>query len=321
MAAEMENELMATNYFFRHQVAFYRGKVRDVYNLSDKYLVLIACDRISAFDHVLPKSIPHKGEILTQISAHFLDNCNDIVPTWKISTPDPNVTVGYKCDAVPVEMVVRGYLCGHAWRVYKAGGRELCGVTLPEGLKENDKLPTPIITPTSKNHTGHDLDISLDEILNQKLVSKKHLDKMCEAALALFERGTQLAAERGLILVDTKYEFGIHDKRVMLIDEVHTPDSSRFFYADTYQELQEKGLPQKQLSKEFVREWLMANGFSGQKGELVPEMPADFIQSVTDRYVEMFETFTQHKFEGRNYQNIHQEIEDAINRTIDELEF
>jgi phosphoribosylaminoimidazole-succinocarboxamide synthase len=321
MAAQIDNELMATNYFFKNQVAFYRGKVRDVYNLSDKYLVLIACDRISAFDHVLPKAIPHKGEILTQISSLFLENCSDIIPTWKIATPDPNVTIGYKCDAVPVEMVVRGYLCGHAWRVYKSGGRTLCGVTLPEGLKENDKLPNPIITPTSKNHTGHDLDISLEEILQQKLVSKKHLDKMCEASLALYERGTQLAAERGLILVDTKYEFGIHDKKVMLIDEVHTPDSSRFFYSDSYAELQEKGFPQKQLSKEFVREWLMANGFSGQKGELVPDMPSDFIQSVTDRYVEMFETFTQNKFVGRNYENIQQEIEDAINNYIDELEF
>lgn len=321
MAAEMDNELMATNFFFKNQVAFYRGKVRDVYNLADKYLVLIACDRISAFDHVLPKAIPFKGQILTQISASFLDQCGDIVPTWKISTPDPNVTIGYKCDAIPVEMVVRGYLCGHAWRLYKAGKREICGEKLPNGLKENDKLPQPILTPAFKNHQGHDEDITMEDIIEQKLCTKKQLEKMCDVSLKLFERGTKLAAERGLILVDTKYEFGLYDKKIMLIDEIHTPDSSRFFYSDSYDKLQKEGKQQKQLSKEFVREWLMANGFSGQHGELVPEMPSEFIQSVTDRYVEMFETFTQTKFEGRDYKNVQNQIEEAINNEIENLEF
>lgn len=318
-AAYMDNGLMATNYFFRDQINFYRGKVRDVYNIDDKFLVLIACDRISAFDHVLPKAIPYKGQILTQISAYFLDHCKDIVPNWKISTPDPNVTIGIKCDAIPIEMVVRGYLCGHAWRLYKSGIKSICGVKLPSGLKENDKLPHPIITPATKNKQGHDEDISLEDIVKEKYVSKKSLDKMVDYSLALFERGSKMAEERGLILVDTKYEFGKHDKQVMLIDEVHTPDSSRFFYSKTYSELQEKGLPQKQLSKEFVREWLMEHGFSGQKGQLVPEMADSFIQSVTDRYVEMYETFAQQKFVGRDYHNILQQIEENINNALDEL--
>jgi phosphoribosylaminoimidazole-succinocarboxamide synthase len=317
--AYMDNGLMATNYFFRDQINFYRGKVRDVYNIHDKFLILIACDRISAFDHVLPKAIPYKGHILTQISSFFLDNCEDIVPNWKIATPDPNVTIGYKCDAIPIEMVVRGYLCGHAWRLYKAGKKSICGVKLPSGLKENDKLPHPIVTPATKNKHGHDEDISLDDIIKEKYASKKSLDKMVEYSLALFERGTQMANERGLILVDTKYEFGKLDKKVMLIDEVHTPDSSRFFYSDSYDDLQNKGLPQRQLSKEFVREWLMEHGFSGQKGQLVPEMDDEFVHSVTERYVEMYETFSQRKFEGRSYENILLQIEENINKSLDEL--
>lgn len=321
MAAEKYEGLMATNYFFKYQTAFYRGKVRDVYNLADKYMVLVACDRISAFDHVLPKAIPYKGQILTQISARFLDACADIVPNWKIATPDPNVTIGYKCDAIPVEMVIRGYLCGHAWRLYRDGKRSICGVELPEGLVENQKLPTPIITPTLKNHTGHDEDTTLEDIVQAKICSKKHLDKMVEATYKLFERGTQLAAERGLILVDTKYEFGIYDKKIMLIDEVHTPDSSRFFYTETYDKLQKEGKPQKQLSKEFVREWLMQHGFNGQKGQLIPEMPNEFIDSVTDRYVEMYETFTQNSFQKRTYEQIESTIETAINNIIETLEF
>lgn len=321
MAAEMDTELMATNFFFRNQTSFFRGKVRDVYNLADKYIVLIACDRISAFDNVLPKAIPYKGQILTQISSLFLDKCSDIIPTWKISTPDPNVTIGYKCEAIPVEMVVRGYLCGHAWRVYKSGKRTICGEKLPEGLKENDKLPHPIITPTFKNHAGHDEDVTMKDIIEQKLCTKKQLDKMADASLKLYERGVQLAAERGLILVDTKYEFGVYDKKIMLIDEVHTPDSSRFFYLDSYEKAQKAGKTQKQLSKEFVREWLMANGFWGEKGQLVPEMTPEFIESVTARYVEMYETFTQSKFVPRDYTNIQTQIEDAINKAIESFEF
>ncbi|MBX2985808.1 MAG: phosphoribosylaminoimidazolesuccinocarboxamide synthase [Bacteroidia bacterium] len=312
---------MATNFFFRHQSSFFRGKVRDVYTLANKYIILVACDRISAFDNVLPRAIPYKGQILTQISSLFLDKCSDIVPTWKIATPDPNVTIGYKCDAIPVEMVVRGYLCGHAWRIYKSGKRVICGEKLPEGLKENDKLPQPIITPTFKNHAGHDEDITMEDILDHKLCTKKQLETMAEASLKLYERGTQLAAERGLILVDTKYEFGIYDKKVMLIDEVHTPDSSRFFYLDSYAKAQKEGKPQKQLSKEFVREWLMQNGFCGEKGQLVPEMTSEFIQSVTDRYVEMYETFTQSKFAPRDYNNIQNQIEKSINNAIESLEF
>jgi phosphoribosylaminoimidazole-succinocarboxamide synthase len=319
MAAEKNFELMATNFFFKNQVSFYRGKVRDVYNISDKYLVLVACDRISAFDHVLPRAIPYKGQVLTQISSYFLEACNDIVPSWKISTPDPNVTIGYKCEAIPIEMVVRGYLCGHAWRIYKAGGREICGVTMPDGMKENDKFPEPIITPAVKNHTGHDIDISLEDIVKNKYTNKKYLDQLVEKSLQLFARGTELAAKRGLILVDTKYEFGIYDKKIMLIDEVHTPDSSRFFYLETYDNLQKDNLPQKQLSKEFVREWLMANGFSGKKDELIPEMTPEINQSITDRYVEMYETFMQEKFVPRSYENILETMEKSIQNELENL--
>jgi phosphoribosylaminoimidazole-succinocarboxamide synthase len=320
MAEADLKELMATNYFFKYQTHFYRGKVRDVYTIADQYLVLVACDRLSAFDNVLPKAIPFKGQILTQISSYFLDASADIVPNWKISTPDPNVTIGHKCDPIPLEMVVRGYLCGHAWRVYKSGKRTLYGVSLPDGLKENQKLPHPIVTPTLKNHHGHDEDITPETILSMKLCTKKQLDKLYDTSLALYDRGTQLASERGLILVDTKYEFGLYDKKIMLMDEIHTPDSSRFFYTDTYDDLQEKGLPQKQLSKEFVREWLMERGFSGQKGELIPEMDKAFIQSVTDRYIEMYETFTQTAFVGRSYHDIDNQIEQAIHHEIEQLD-
>lgn len=320
MAAEKNFELMATNFFFKNQVSFYRGKVRDVYNISDKYLVLVACDRISAFDHVLPRAIPYKGQVLTQISSYFLEACSDIVPSWKMSTPDPNITIGFKCEAIPIEMVVRGYLCGHAWRIYKAGGREICGVKMPEGMKENDKFPEPIITPAVKNHTGHDVDISLEDIVKNKYTSKKHLDQLVEKSLQLFARGTELAAKRGLILVDTKYEFGIYDKKIMLIDEVHTPDSSRFFYLETYDKLQKDNLPQKQLSKEFVREWLMENGFSGQKDELIPDMTPEIIQSITDRYVEMYETFMQEKFVPRSYENILETMEKSIHNELENLQ-
>ncbi len=316
MTAKVEKGLMATNYFFKDQTNFYRGKVRDVYTIKNDHIVMVACDRISAFDHVLPRAIPHKGEVLTQIAAFFLDATKDIIPNWKISVPDPNATVGINCDAIPIEIVVRGYLCGHAWRVYKTGERMICGVRMPDGLKENDKFPTPIITPATKSNEGHDVDISLEDIVAQKICSKKVLDQMVDAAYKLFERGTQMAAERGLILVDTKYEFGLHDKKLTLIDEVHTPDSSRFFYLDAYEKLQKAGKPQKQLSKEFVREWLMENGFQGLEGQLVPDMTDEFVASVTDRYTELYEAMTGHKFAGRDYTNVLDTIESNIAQAI-----
>ncbi|MBL7835963.1 MAG: phosphoribosylaminoimidazolesuccinocarboxamide synthase [Bacteroidetes bacterium] len=319
MTLKVEKGLMATNYFFKDQTNFYRGKVRDVYTIKNDHVVMIACDRISAFDHVLPRAIPHKGEVLTQIASFFLDATKDIIPNWKLSIPDPNVTIGVKCDAIPIEIVVRGYLCGHAWRVYKTGERMICGVRMPDGLKENDKFPTPIITPATKSQDGHDEDISLEEILARKIISKKHLDHMVEAALKLFERGSNMAAERGLILVDTKYEFGLHDKKLMLIDEVHTPDSSRFFYLDSYENLQKAGKPQKQLSKEFVREWLMANGFQGLEGQLIPEMTDEFVASVTDRYTELYEAMTGQKFEGRDYADVLDVIEKNIASAISSI--
>lgn len=307
---------MATNYFFKDQTSFYRGKVRDVYTIKNDTLIMIACDRISAFDHVLPRAIPHKGEVLTQLAAYFLDNTSDIISNWKTSTPDPNVTIGVNCEAIPIEIVVRGYLCGHAWRVYKTGERMICGVKMPDGLKENDKFPTPIITPATKNSEGHDEDISVEDIINKKVTSKKIIEQMVETAHKLYQRGVEMAAARGLILVDTKYEFGIHNKKLTLIDEVHTPDSSRFFYLDTYEKLQKEGKPQKQLSKEFVREWLMENGFQGLEGQIIPDMTDEFVQSVTDRYTELFEAMTGHKFEGRDYNNVQNTIEENINSAI-----
>lgn len=314
--AKMEKGLMATNYFFKDQTSFYRGKVRDVYTIKNDTLIMIACDRISAFDHVLPRAIPHKGEVLTQLAAYFLDNTSDIISNWKTSTPDPNVTIGVNCEAIPIEIVVRGYLCGHAWRVYKTCERMICGVKMPDGLKENDKFPTPIITPATKNSEGHDEDISVEDIINKKVTSKKIIEQMVETAHKLYQRGVEMAAARGLILVDTKYEFGIHNKKLTLIDEVHTPDSSRFFYLDTYEKLQKEGKPQKQLSKEFVREWLMENGFQGLEGQIIPDMTDEFVQSVTDRYTELFEAMTGHKFEGRDYNNVQNTIEENINSAI-----
>ena len=308
--------LTSTNYFFRNQTQFYRGKVRDVYTIKDDLLVVVACDRISAFDHVLPRRIPFKGQVLNEIASLFLDATQDIVPNWKISTPDPQVTVGHRCDAIPIEFVVRNYLTGHAWRVYKKGGRILCGNKLPEGLKENGRLPIPILTPATKATSGHDEDTTLDEILSRKLVSKKQLDNLVGIANALFERGKQYAADKGLILVDTKYEFGMKDDKIYLIDEVHTPDSSRFFYLDSYDDLQQQGKPQRQLSKEFVREWLMENNFQGLKGELVPDMPDEFVQSITDRYTELYTAMTGKQLNYRNYVNIIEDMEEAINHEL-----
>lgn len=289
---------MQTNFNFPGQTGYYRGKVREVYSFGDQsagagpILVMIASDRISAFDVVLPRPIPHKGQVLNQTAAYFLRATADLVPNWLIDVPDPNVSVGWRCEPYPVEMVVRGYLAGHAWRTYREGGRLLCGVPLPDGLRENDRLPTPIITPTTKAHEGHDEDISREEIIGQGLVSEADYSQLENYALALFERGTQMAGERGLLLVDTKYEFGQRNNEVYLIDEVHTPDSSRYFYADQYPENQRQGLPQKQLSKEFVREWLIAHNFQGKEGQTIPDMPDEWIAQISARYVELYETVT-----------------------------
>jgi phosphoribosylaminoimidazole-succinocarboxamide synthase len=319
-SAKMEKGLMATNFFLKNQTSFYRGKVRDVYSIGNDHLVMVACDRISAFDHVLPRAIPHKGEVLTQLAAYFLDATTDIVPNWKISTPDPNVTLGIKCETIPIEIVVRGYLCGHAWRIYKTGERMICGVRMPDGLKENDKFPEPIITPATKNSEGHDEDISVNDIIEKKITSKKNMEAICKISLKLYERGVSMAAERGLILVDTKYEFGLHNKSIMLIDEVHTPDSSRFFYLDSYDTLQKAGKPQKQLSKEFVREWLMENGFQGLEGQVVPDMTDEFVNSVTERYTELFEAMTGRTFVERDYNKVLDTIEENINNAISTIQ-
>ena len=291
----------------------YHGKVRDVYNINDEKLVMVATDRISAFDVVLPKGIPYKGQMLNQIAAKFLDATSDICPNWKLATPDPMVTVGVMCQGFPVEMIVRGYLCGSAWRAYKSGVREICGVKLPEGMRENEKFPTPIITPTTKAEMGlHDEDISKEEILKQGLATPEEYATLEKYTLSLFERGSQIAAERGLILVDTKYEFGKHNGTIYLMDEIHTPDSSRYFYAEGYQERFEKGEAQKQLSKEFVREWLMDNGFQGKEGQQVPEMTEEIVNSISERYMELFENITGEKFVKADVESIADRIEKNV---------
>ena len=292
----MATTLTSTDYKFPGQVSVYHGKVRDVYDINDNYLVMIATDRISAFDVILPKGIPYKGQVLNQIAEYFLDSTADIVPNWKIVSPDPMVTIGLKCEGFRVEMIIRGYLAGSAWREYAAGARELCGVKLPDGLVENQKLPHPIITPTTKADAGHDENISREEIIRQGLVSEEDYAIMEDYTRKLFERGQKMAAEKGLILVDTKYEFGKRDGKVYLIDEIHTPDSSRYFYADGYEERLRRGEPQKQLSKEFVRQWLIANGFMGKEGQQVPEMTDEFVNSVSDRYIELYEHITGQPF-------------------------
>ena len=289
--------LVNTQFHFPGQTAKYTGKVRDVYSIGEDYLVMVATDRISAFDVVLPEGIPYKGQVLNQIASKFLDLTADILPNWKLATVDPMVTVGYRCEPYKVEMVVRGYLAGHAWREYKAGNRTLCGVTLPEGLKENQKLPHPIITPTTKAAEGHDEDISKEEIIARGIVPASEYEQLERYTLALFQRGTEIAAKRGLILVDTKYEFGKRNGQIMLMDEIHTPDSSRYFYADGYEERLAKGEHQKQLSKEFVREWLMAGGFQGKEGQKVPEMTPQVVSGITDRYVELYENITGESFD------------------------
>ncbi|MDP4202962.1 MAG: phosphoribosylaminoimidazolesuccinocarboxamide synthase [Bacteroidota bacterium] len=308
----MRQALTATEFNFPGQTGVYHGKVRDVYSIGD-LLVMVATDRISAFDVVLPKGIPFKGQMLNQIAAKFLDASSDICPNWKLATPDPMVTVGVRCASYPVEMIVRAYLCGSAWRAYKSGVREICGVKLPDGMRENEKFPQPIITPTTKAELGlHDEDISKEEIIKQGLVSAEEYAVLEKYTLALFARGTEIAAERGLILVDTKYEFGKYDGKIYLIDEIHTPDSSRYFYAEGYQERFEKGEAQKQLSKEFVREWLMDNGFQGKEGQKVPEMTEEIVNGISERYIELFENITGESFDKADTTNISERIEKNV---------
>lgn len=307
--------LTHTDFNFPGQQSVYHGKVRDVYNINDELMVMVATDRISAFDVILPKGIPFKGQVLNQIAATFLDATSDIVPNWKLGTPDPMVTVGLKCEGFRVEMIIRGYLTGSAWREYQNGCRELCGVKLPEGMKENQKFPTPIITPTTKADAGHDENISKEEIIAQGLVSKEDYELMEKYTYALFARGTEMAAEKGLILVDTKYEFGKKDGKVYLIDEIHTPDSSRYFYANGYQEKFEKGEPQKQLSKEFVRQWLIDHNFMGKEGQQVPEMTDEYVNSVSDRYIELYEHIVGQKF---NKADDHDDLAARIEKNVTE---
>ena len=312
--------VVKTNFSFPKQKSLYEGKVRDVYNIDDKYLAMVVSDRISAFDVVLPSGIPFKGQVLNQIAAKFLDATSDILPNWKIATPDPMVTVGHRCEPFKVEMVIRGYLAGSSWREYKAGRRELCGVPLPEGMVENQKFPSPIITPTTKADEGHDENISKEEIIRQGLVSREDYEKLEKYTYALFQRGTEMAAKQGLILVDTKYEFGKKDGEIMLIDEIHTPDSSRYFYAEGYEERLRNGEKQRQLSKEFVREWLMENGFQGKAGQKVPEMTPEFVSQVTDRYIELYEKIVGEKFQKSESDDTEKRIEQNVKDFLAKLQ-
>lgn len=311
----MANALKETNFSFRGQTGFYRGKVRDVYYFGDK-MAAVATDRISAFDVILPRAIPYKGQALNQIAAKFLHETKDIAPNWLEAVPDPNVGFGVRCQPFAVEMVIRGYLAGHAWREYRDGKRTLCGVPLPEGLIENDALPEPIITPTTKAKEGHDLDISREEILRQEIVAPADYDILEDYTRRLFQRGTEIARKQGLILVDTKYEFGKKDGQIMLIDEIHTPDSSRYFYADGYEERQARGEEQKQLSKEFVRQWLIANGFQGKEGQKVPEMTDEVVSSITDRYIELYEKVTGESFVKADEGDILERIKRNLHRVL-----
>lgn len=315
----MANTLTKTEFNFPGQTSVYHGKVRDVYDIDNDLMVMVATDRISAFDVILPKGIPGKGQVLNQIAGKFLDATADIVPNWKLATPDPMVTVGLKCEGFRVEMIIRGYLTGSAWREYQAGARSLCGVTLPEGMKENQKFPEPIITPTTKAEAGHDENISREEIIAQGIVSKEDYEQMEKYTRSLFARGSEIAAKHGLILVDTKYEFGKRDGKVYLIDEIHTPDSSRYFYADGYEERQAKGEPQRQLSKEFVRKWLMENGFMGKAGQKVPEMTEEYCDSVSRRYIELYESITGKKFEPAKVGDLAARIEKNVTECLRNL--
>jgi phosphoribosylaminoimidazole-succinocarboxamide synthase len=306
------NTVIKTDFNFPGQKSVYKGKVRDVYNINDELLVMIATDRISAFDVVLPRGIPYKGQVLNQIASKFLDATADIVPNWKFATPDPMVTVGRYCKPFPVEMIIRGYLTGSSWRSYKKGAREICGVPIPDGMKEHQRFPEPIITPTTKAETGHDEDISKEEIIRQGMVSAEDYELLEKYTRELFARGTEMAEAKGLILVDTKYEFGKSNGKIYLIDEIHTPDSSRYFYLEGYEERQANGEPQKQLSKEFVREWLMSNGFQGQPGQQVPEMTDEFVQSVSERYIELYEKITGEPFQKADVTGVLQRVEKNI---------
>lgn len=313
--------ITSTEFDFPKQTSKYIGKVRDVYTIDNKLMVMVATDRISAFDVVLPKGIPYKGQVLNQIASKFLDDTQDIVKNWKIASPDPMVTVGHRCDSLPVEMIVRGYLTGSSWRTYKSGAREICGVAIPDGMREHEKFAQPIITPTTKAEIGgHDQDISKEEIIAKGIVAKDIYEKLEEISLALFKRGTEIAAKRGLILVDTKYEFGLKDGEIYLIDEIHTPDSSRYFYSDGYEERFAKGEPQRQLSKEFVREWLMDNGFSGQPGQKVPEMTDEIVESISNRYIELYEHITGEEFKKAPYDdNVYERIETNVKNMLARL--
>ena len=312
----MSQSLHGSRFNFPGQTKAYHGKVRDMYSIADNKIVAVVSDRISAFDVILPKPIPFKGQVLNGIASYFLDAVSDIVPTWKIDTPHPQVTIGHTCEPIRLEMVIRGYLTGHAWRTYKSGKRELCGVPLPEGMKEHDRFPEPIITPATKAEEGHDEDISKAAILEREIVSSELYSELERVTRALFQRGTEMARERGLILVDTKYEFGLRNGELYLIDEIHTPDSSRYFIADGYEARQEKGEQQKQLSKEFVREWLMAHDFMGLDGQTVPEMPDSFIQEVTDRYVGLYEQVTGQPFQRKATDDLIGDIDAAVSQWI-----
>ena len=308
-----------TNFKFDKQTAFYRGKVRDVYTIDNEYLVMVASDRISAFDVVLPEPIPYKGQVLNQIAAKFLKATEDILPNWVITVPDPSATVGHMCEPFKVEMVIRGYMSGHAWRTYREGGRLLCGVAMAEGLNENDKFPEPIITPTTKADVGHDEDISKEDIIAKGIVSQEDYEQLEQYARALFQRGTEIAKERGLILVDTKYEFGKKDGKIYLMDEIHTPDSSRYFYLEGYEERQANGEPQKQLSKEFVRQWLIENGFQGKEGQQVPEMTPEIVQSISERYIELYEHIVGEKFQYPAAGEVLARVENNVSNALKEL--
>lgn len=316
----MEKAIVKTNFQFDGQISLYEGKVRDVYNIKNKHLVMVVSDRISAFDVVLPRGIPYKGQVLNQIASKFLDATSDICPSWKIATPDPMVTVGHCCETYPVEMIVRAYLTGSSWRDYKAGAREICGIKLPDGLQEHERFATPILTPSTKAEIGaHDENISREEILSQGLVSEEEYEIIEKYTLALFQRGSEIADKSGLILVDTKYEFGKKDGIIYLIDEIHTPDSSRYFYKDSYEELFAKGEQQRQLSKEFVREWLMDNGFQGRDGDIIPEMTDEIVTNISERYIELYEQIIGEKFVKDNSADIMERIENNIKNMLARL--
>lgn len=316
----MDTTIQYSDFSFPGQKGIYKGKVRDVYNINDKYLLMIVSDRISAFDVVLPRGIPYKGQVLNQIAAKFLDATGDLVPNWKIATPDPTVTIGYRCRPYPVEMIVRAYLTGSSWRTYKAGAREICGIKIPDGMKEHQKFPVPIITPTTKaEHGSHDEDISREEIIKSGLIPEDEYAMIEKYTMDVFIRGSEIAAQHGLILVDTKYEFGNLDGKIMLIDEINTPDSSRYFYADEYQDRFDKGLPQKQLSKEFVREWLMDNGFQGKEGQKVPAMSDEFVGQVSERYIELYENITGEKFVRADISDVRKRIESNCLKFLETL--